>query len=178
MPCNLVSEQTTPLNLRIVFFIENVKSKLDIYPYVGAVFLDLKKAFDTVSHEIHLTKLTGFNFSPEAIQWMKSYLASRKQCVQIGSVNSSVLDVSVGVPQGSILGPLLFSLYVNDLPKTCNVNFQMYADDALIYTHARSIKEEASILASAMEQVNDWLFKSCFLLNPQKTVYDVLKAIE
>lgn len=151
------------------FFIENVKSKLDTHPCVGAVFLDLKKAFDTVNHGILLTKLTDFNFSPEAIQWIKSYLASRKQCVQIDSTKSSVRDVSVGVPQGSILGPLLFSLYINDLPKTCkDVNFQMYADDAVIYTHARSVKEAASTLTSAMEQVNDWLFKSCLLLNSKK----------
>ena len=152
-------------------FIEKVKSKLDNNACVGAVFLDLKRAFDTVNHDILLSKLTYFNFSLNAVQWIKSYLDSRKQCVNINGVKSSFLDVPVGVPQGSILGPLLFSLYINDLPNTCvDVEFQMYADDAVIYTSAKSVQEASAILTSALVPVNEWLFKSCLLLNTKKTV--------
>uniref|UniRef100_A0A8C7X350 Reverse transcriptase domain-containing protein n=1 Tax=Oryzias sinensis TaxID=183150 RepID=A0A8C7X350_9TELE len=152
-------------------FIEKIKHMLDSNPCVGAVFLDLKKAFDTVNHEILLSKLTYFNFSMDAIQWIKSYLEFRKKCVCINGVKSTLLDVPVGLPQGSILGPLLFSMYINDLPNTCgNVEFQMYADDAVIFTSAKNIQEAASILTSALVPVNEWLSKSCLLLNTTKTV--------
>ncbi len=76
---------------------------------VGPVFLDLKKAFDTVNHKILLTRLSTFNFSPKALRWIESYLADRTQCVRILNQQSDVLRCSTGVPQGSILGPLLFS---------------------------------------------------------------------
>ncbi|CDQ96488.1 unnamed protein product [Oncorhynchus mykiss] len=72
---------------------------------VGAVFLDLRKAFDTVNHEILITKLSKFNFSPDALRWMKSYLEGRAQCVRVSNELSPTLSYDVGVPQRSILGP-------------------------------------------------------------------------
>uniref|UniRef100_A0A8K9WVL4 Reverse transcriptase domain-containing protein n=1 Tax=Oncorhynchus mykiss TaxID=8022 RepID=A0A8K9WVL4_ONCMY len=72
------------------------------------------KAFDTVNHEILITKLSKFNFSPGALRWMKSYLEGRTQCVRVSNELSPTL-ISMGVPQGSILGPTLFSVYINDV---------------------------------------------------------------
>lgn len=87
------------------------------------------------------------------------------------SVKSTFLDVPIGLPYGSILGPLLFSMYINDLPNSCgNVEFQMYADDAVIFTSAKTTQEAASVLTSAMVPVSEWLYKSCLLLNASKTV--------
>lgn len=84
---------------------------------------------------------------------------------------SSFLDSSVVVPQGSILGPLLFSVYINDLPAICpEVHTQMYADDAVIYVHAKSSQKAATLLQEAMEKISDWMVQSCLTLNLNKTV--------
>lgn len=114
----------------ICYFIENVKNMLDKGGVVGAVFLDLKKAFDTVNHKILFTKLSKFNFSSEAKQWLNSYLINRSQSVRINDYISPSLPLKTGVLQVSNLGPLLFSLYINDLPSVCDsTSIQMYADD-------------------------------------------------
>ena len=117
------------------YFLEGIKSRLDKGGIVGAVFLDLKKAFDTVDSQVLLSKLSFFNFSNEAVKWFKSYLTNRKQSVRIGKSQSTYRDCNIGVPQGSILGPILFSLYINDLPSVCpTVSIQMYADDSSLYS--------------------------------------------
>lgn len=91
------------------------KQILDTRTCVGEVFLVLRKAFDTVNNEILLSKLTYFDFSLDIIQWIKSYMELRKQCVRIDNVKSTFMGFPVGVPLGSILGPLLFCLYVKML---------------------------------------------------------------
>lgn len=151
--------------------VEKIKGLLDRSACVGAVFLDLKRAFDTVDHQVLLSRLTHFNFSAHAIEWFKSYLSNRRQFVTVDGVKSPCLDCPVGVPQGSVLGPLLFSLFINTLPNSCqNIHTQMYADDAVIFTPAKNIQEASRILTSAASDVQDWLTKSCLLLNTKKTV--------
>lgn len=153
------------------FFVEQIKSLLDKGGVVGAVFLDFKKAFDTVNHNVLLSKLSKFNLSVNTMIWMESYLNNRKQCTRVGDKCSSFANCISGVPQGSILGPLLFCIYINDLPQTCpDVNIQMYADDTVIFTHARSKEHAAAKLTASMSKVSDWLANSCLTLNLSKTV--------
>ena len=76
------------------------------------MFLDLSKAFNTVDHDVLMSKLSKFNFSSRALAWMSSYLSNRRQCVKVGDTLSSNMKCTMGVPQGSVLGPLLFSLYI------------------------------------------------------------------
>ena len=153
------------------FFIEKVKALLDRGGVVGAVFLDLKKAFDTINHEVLLSKLHKFNFSLDAIKWIESYLTNRSQFVRVRNYQSSSISMSAGVPQGSVLGPLLFSLYVNDLPNVCpNTNTLMYADDTVIFVHGSNAAQVADQLTNSMKHITAWLKQNCLQLNVSKTV--------
>uniref|UniRef100_A0A669CUH2 Reverse transcriptase domain-containing protein n=1 Tax=Oreochromis niloticus TaxID=8128 RepID=A0A669CUH2_ORENI len=159
------------IDAALCMLVENLKSLLDKSPCIGAVFLDLKKAFDSVNHQILLSRLTQFNISSQALQWFASYLSHRKQCVVLDGVKSPYLDCDTGVPQGSFLGPLLFSLFINNLPEVCpNIFAQMYADDAVIYTQANSVQQVAKDLTAALALMHSWLEDSCLMLNTSKTV--------
>ncbi|XP_061607052.1 small fragment nuclease isoform X1 [Phyllopteryx taeniolatus] len=152
-------------------FIEKIKSSLDKAGVVGAVFLDLRKAFDTVNHSVLLTKLSKFNFSRKTVSWIESYLHDRTQSVSVNNCRSESLRLTSGVPQGSILGPLLFSLYINDLPTVCSeAECVMYADDTVFFVHGRSKDTVAAKLTNTMSCVTTWLQECCLQLNVSKTV--------
>lgn len=155
----------------LAVFLEKVRCLLDKNGCVGAVFLDLKRAFDTVNHKVLLSKLTHFNFSARAIKWMELYLSEREQCTMVDRVRSPYLGSPVGVPQGSILGPILFSLYINNLPDIRkDVDVQLYADDTVIFTKAKHPQEAVRILSTTLIHIQNWLIESCLLLNTKKTV--------
>lgn len=151
--------------------IENVKKSLDKGNVVGAVFIDLKKAFDTVNHSLLLSKMLHFNFSNEAVLWFTSYLQSRVQCVKVDQNISALSNIKMGIPQGSILGPVLFSLFINDLPLHCSgARCQLYADDAVIYAPAKSPEQAAAVLSTSMLDIQQWLIQNQLVLNFTKTV--------
>jgi len=153
------------------FFTENIRALLDQGGVAGAVFLDLRKAFDTVNYKILLTKLCNFNFSSDALKWVESYLTDRSQHVRVQSSKLAALSLSTGLPQGSNLGPLLFSIYINDLPLACpDVFVQMDADDTVIYAHGRNIAQVVEKLNNSMDSITAWLKHSCLQLNISKTV--------
>ena len=99
------------------------------------ILIDLQKAFDTIDHKILTEKMSRLGFAESTIRWYKSYLTNRCFIVNVGNDFSSPGKLLCGVPQGSILGPLLFLLYVNDMPQAVNSDLLLYADDTcLIYT--------------------------------------------
>ena len=108
---------------------------------VTAAFLDLSKdldlSIDSIDHSLLLEKLKHLGFSSSAILFIKSYLSDRQQRVVIKEAESDWLEVRQGVPQGKVLGPLLFNLYVNDLPNFINCSLIQYADDAVVYTFGK-----------------------------------------
>ena len=102
---------------------------------VGVIFLDFKKAFDSVPHTLLLKKIESIGIRKPPLKWFRNFLSGRQQRVLIDGTSSDWLPIKCGVPQGSLLGPILFSLYINDLPSVFEVvNVDMYADDTAIYT--------------------------------------------
>ena len=140
--------------------------------YTGVIFLDLKKAFDTVHHKVLLNKLHGFGVRGHELRWFKSYLSNRQQVTKIGDFVSSPAAVNYGVPQGSILGPLLFTLYINDLASVItnpNSKVDMYADDTAIFVKGKSVSEINDIMNTEIGKVAQWLNQNFLTLNVKKT---------
>lgn len=141
------------------------------------IFLDIRKAFDTVNHDILLRKLQCYGFRGITLDFFRSYLSNRQQKVEISGVTSDVGAISSGVPQGSVLGPLLFSLYVNDLPDTLNVfSAVMYADDTVLLAAHHSPDELFKAANSEMDNVNNWFRSNGLQLNSSKTKFMVFQS--
>jgi len=116
----------------LTLLIDNITKALEDKKHSIAIFCDLSKAFDCVNHKLLLKKLKGVGLGVGAVEWFRSYLADRKQTVCIGESLSSESLIKLGVPQGSILGPLLFIIYVNDLPNTSLLTTLLFADDTTL----------------------------------------------
>lgn len=137
--------------------------------YTGMILLDIQKAFDSVDHQILCNKLSAMGVHSTSIDWFQSYLSGRRQVVSINRVESDPLTITCGVPQGSILGPILFLCYVNDMPNSINCLLLQYADDsALIYSDKdpNNIKKN---LSSNLESGNKWLIENKLSLHMGKT---------
>lgn len=150
-----------------------VSTHLDNGSSCIGVFLDLAKAFDTVSVPILLRKLEGFGIRGTALDWFTSYLTERNQCIRIGHLVSEVQPVSFGVPQGSILGPTLFILYMNDICSVPvkNADIICYADDTALIFHDTSWEQVRLRTEDGMNLISQWLSKNLLTLNTAKTKF-------
>ena len=133
-------------------------------------YIDLSKAFDSLQHDILLEKLAHYGLTNKAIALLKSYLSNRKQYVQLSDVRSSVRPISVGVPQGSILGPLLLNIFINDIVKSSTkFNFILYADDTTLNSTLDSFgQDEVEIqntIVSELQNIFKWLDVNRLCLN-------------
>ena len=129
---------------------------------VDVVFLDYQKAFDTVPHKRLLKKLEAYGLTGKVLCWIKSFLTNRKMQVSLGDACSEWVEVSSGVPQGSVLGPLLFILYVNDIPEIVKSAVKMFADDAKLFTSTESVSKREELqkdLETLDKWSDDWLLK-------------------
>ena len=132
--------------------------------------MDLSKAFDTIDHITLLSKLDNYGIRGPAYSWIKSYLSERKQFVYIDGHNSNMLNIQCGVPQGSILGPLLFLIYVNDIINSSKIlNFIMFADDTTVIASHKNIGELINILNLELINVSSWFKCNKLSLNISKT---------
>ena len=138
----------------------------------GAVFIDLKKAFDTVPHDGLLNKLFRYGIQDQPLSRSESYLTNRTLSVSIENHLLSAANISSRVPQGSMLGPLLFILYINDLPLSVGLfSVMLYADDTVIFSTASSIDQLQLNLSLDLNVVSNWLTANGLFLNLKKTEY-------
>lgn len=137
---------------------------------VLSVFVDLQRAFETIDRGILIKKLSSYGVGSIALNWIKDYLSYRYQQTRVRSNISNKRNSLIGVPQGSILGPLLFIIYVNDIHKVLNRCFvNLFADDTLISVSGKNIKEIIEILNNELIALYDWLCKNRLKLNTEKT---------
>ena len=150
--------------------LEEITTAKDKKMSTVAVFIDLKKAFDTLNHEILVNKLYHYGIRGIVLEWIVSYLSKRKQFVQINDISSEHKTIRCGVPQGSVLGPKLFNIYINDL---CNVSSMLrcvlFADDTTIICSKYDLKELCTEVNNELNKVSDWFNINKLSLNLNKT---------
>ena len=153
----------------LISLTEEWRKMLDNNFVVGAVLTDLSKAFDCIPHDLIIAKLSAYNFSDEALSYIYSYLTNRRQCVRINNTHSQLETIISGVPQGSILGPILFNLSINDLFFfVVLASLYNFADDNTLSAFATTVSELIKILESESEVVIDWFKINKMVVNPDK----------
>ena len=156
----------------LAYLTDYMYKQMDHGQLIGMVFLDFRKAFDSVDHDLLLQKLARYGVQDRELKWFKNYLSGRQQKTVIGNKESEWGTISSGVPQGSILGPLLFTLMVNDMPKvTSNCRIMMYADDTVLFYSSDCASDLQDTLNKELDCVNAWVKGNRLVLNPTKTQY-------
>ena len=150
--------------------VESIKKNIDQGNMVAMAALDLSKAFDSLAHNLILKKLDQIGLNASSTMWIDSYLTNRKQSVKLNQVLSSQDTVESGVPQGSILGPLLFIITTNDITQALReYNISIYADDMQIIISGTNVNEMQMKLEKAIETANNYYNENSLLCNPTKT---------
>lgn len=157
-------------SLALMELIEEITNCVDNKKYAIGIFIDLKKAFDTINHDILLEKMERYGMRGVGLNWLKSYLLGRQQFVKLGEHKSTLLDITCGVPQGSILGPKLFILYINDICKVSNIlKFVLFADDTNIFCSGDNLQLLLEEITSEMNKLKRWFDRNKLSLNLSKT---------
>ena len=163
-------------SLALIHLYDKISTAIDNREYTVGIFLDLSKAFDTVNHEIMLAKLEHYGVRGNSLQWFKSYLSNREQFVQFNGHCSSTKRIVCGVPQGSILGPLLFLLYINDLCEASDaLEFILFADDTNVFFSHKNPELLMHKVYIELCKLTCWLQANKLSLNIKKTKFMVFR---
>ncbi|XP_013857613.1 RNA-directed DNA polymerase from mobile element jockey, partial [Austrofundulus limnaeus] len=150
--------------------INDIIVALDQKQYCASLFIDLSKAFDTVDRAVLKYRLLCLGMSDQVVSWFSNYLSDRTQCIKYDSSCSDFMSVNKGVPQGSILGPLLFIMYINDLGQNVpDANMHFYADDTIIYCFGLTVAKAIESLQRAFDVVQHTFMQLKLILNADKT---------
>ena len=174
--CNIISEnqygfrEGHSTSSALADFIHKVSTALDNRQSTIGLFLDLSKAFDTLDHGILLKKLEIYGIRGIILNWFKSYLSNRKQYVKMDNYQSQMNYIQCGVPQGSILGPLLFILYINDICHVSNIlQFILFADDTSVYLSHENLQTLQLTFNTELVALTEWFNTNRLILNVNKT---------
>ena len=140
----------------LIHMVEKWLRSLDKGELAGVILVDFRKAFDLVDHSILLKKMELYKLNQNSWNFFRSYLTNRQQSIFMNNTQSNHASVKHGVPQGSILGPLLFLLFINDIPLHTNIMTDLYADDATLYETSTSKEEIESKLQNALSDLAVW----------------------
>ena len=152
--------------------IATITSAIDNKKHCAGVFIDLKKAFDTVDHDLLLQKLIVYGVRGITYDWLSNYLRNRRQYVKVDDHSSSLLDVTCGVPHGSVLGPTLCLLYINDLCNTSDVlKFVLFADGTNIFCSGNSMMELEMLLNRELARLCGFQLTNCPLIYRKQIIY-------
>ena len=153
--------------------IEKIYSNLDERNCGIGIFLDLSKAFDTIDHSILLHKLSYYGFRGIIHKWFSSYLANRRQYTVVNGIKSQSKLIAKGVPQGSVLGPILFTLFVNDMKTATSLEPRLFADDTNLFNFGKSTEMLINETNIELEKISDWLKANKVLVNTDRTNYSI-----
>jgi hypothetical protein len=165
-------------SLALIEIIDNILSDLEEGKLVAGIYIDLSKAFDTVDHEILLDKLNHYGIRGQALNWFQDYLSNRKQYSIVNGKHSELKNINYGVPQGSVLGPLLFLIYTNDIANCTKEEnkTRLFADDTGIFISRNTPSELKRSMISVLKDQFEWCHHNKLTINLTKTCFTIFKG--
>lgn len=170
--CQYGFRKNSSTSLALIDLVEEITDAMDKKHVTIGVFIDLKKAFDTVNHSLLLNKVEHYGIRGVALKWLTSYLSHRKQFVHYNNTSSDLLEVLCGVPQGGIISPLLFLIYINDIENVSRIlKILLFADDTSLFCSGKNIDDLCRTINAELDLIDKWFKLNKLSLNVSKTSY-------